>query len=53
MTLMMVLLVAVGAVLAMGTWSTYRRRQLTLWNRELEAAVGPGERREISLHRSL
>lgn len=53
MTLMMVLLVAVGAVLAMGTWSTYRRRQLTLWNRELEAAFGPGERREISLHRSL
>lgn len=53
MTLVIVVLVTVGAVLAMGVWSTYRRRQLTVWNRELEAAFGPGERREISLHRSL
>jgi len=53
MTLMMVLLVAMGAVLVTGTWSTYRRRKLTAWNRELEVAFGPGERREISLHRSL
>ncbi|HEX4977669.1 MAG TPA: hypothetical protein VFV40_07370 [Nocardioides sp.] len=53
MTLMMMLLVAVGAALAAGAWSTYRRRQVTAWNRELEAAFGPGERREISLHRSL
>lgn len=53
MTLMLVLLVAVGAALITGAWSTYRRRQLTAWNRELEAAFGLGERREISLHRSL
>lgn len=53
MTLVMIVLVAVGAVLVTGTWSTYRRRQLRTWNRELEAAFGPGERREISLHRSL
>jgi hypothetical protein len=53
MTLMMVLLVTVGAVLATGTWSTYRHRRLSAWDRELEAAFGPGERREISLHRSL
>jgi len=53
MILVMVVLVAAMAVLAMATWSTYRRRQLSAWTRELEAAFGPGERREISLHRSL
>ena len=53
MTLMMVLLAAAIAVLATAAWSRYRRRQVTAWNRELEAAFGPGERREISLHRSL
>lgn len=53
MTLVIVLLVSLVAVLATGAWSTYRRRRLTVWNRELEAAFGPGERREISLHRAL
>lgn len=53
MTLVMMALLAVGAALATAAWSTYRRVQVTAWNRELEAAFGPGERREISLHRSL
>lgn len=53
MTLMIVVLVTVAAVVAAGAWSTYRRRQLTVWNRELETAFGAGQRREISLHRSL
>lgn len=53
MSLVMVVLLAVGAVLVTGTWSTYRRRQLSAWNRELEAAFGPRERRAIPLHRSL
>lgn len=51
MTVMLATLLLVVSVA--GVWSTWRRRALLAWNRELEAAFGRGERREIRLHRTL
>jgi hypothetical protein len=53
MTVLIVAMALVVALLCATVWSAYRRRALGAWNRELEAAFGPGERREIGLHRTL
>ena len=53
MTLMMVVLLLVATVTGATAFSTYRHRQLVAWDRELQAAFAPGERRDVPRHRAL
>jgi hypothetical protein len=48
-----VLLLCVLMPTVMGAWFTHRRRALLAWDRELNAAFPPSDRREMSHRRVL
>jgi hypothetical protein len=52
-TLIVLLLVCVGALTVMGVWATRRRRELVSWHLELDAAFDNDERRELPRGRTL
>jgi hypothetical protein len=50
--MLIIVLLCLSALAVAAAWSARRHRQTTSWDRELEAAFAPGERRDLS-HRVL